>query len=183
MTSKEQVSVMLDLIAELKSHGSWTGETHVQKATYLLQELLGLPAEFEFVLYKHGPFSFDLRECLEQMEAGRLIELHEQRYPYGPKFAEGAAATSFHTTTQTPERFVGGISFISKELAGSGVAELERVATALYVRLDSGVKPEDRASKLVELKPHIQMQDANMAFKRLDEIRNAAINEGFSPVI
>jgi len=85
MNPKDQFSVLLDLVVELRNSGSWTGETHVQKATYLLQELLGLPTGFEFVLYKHGPFSFELREALERMEAGRLIELEEQRYPYGPK--------------------------------------------------------------------------------------------------
>lgn len=174
MTSKDRFSVILDLIAELRNHGSWAGETHVQKATYLLQELLGLPTGFDFVLYKHGPFSFDLRESLEQMEAGRLIELQEQPYPYGPKIAEGAAAPRFRASIQSAQPFQHGIKFISKELGSAGVAELERIATALFVTLDSEVAPEGRAKKLVQLKPHVQSQEADEAFVRLEEIRSAA---------
>jgi hypothetical protein len=182
MTPKDQFSILLDFVTELKSHGSWTGETHIQKATYLLQELLNLPTGFKFVLYKHGPFSFDLRESLEQMEAGRLIELKEQQYPYGPKIAEGPAASRFRASTQRSQLFQPGITFVSKELGNAGVAELERVATALYVTLDLEVKPEARAQKLVQLKPHVQLQEANEAFARLEEIRKAAEVAGLNPI-
>lgn len=182
MTSKDQCSVLLDLAIELRNHGSWGGETHVQKATYLLQELLGLPTGFTFVLYKHGPFSFDLRESLELMEAGRLIELQEQPYPYGPKIAEGPAASRFRTSTQTTPQFQQGIAFISKELGGAGVAELERIATALFVTRDSEVAHEERIQRLVQLKPHVQSQEAKEAFVRLAQIRNAAALAGFNPI-
>jgi hypothetical protein len=178
MTSKEQITVLLDLAVELRGHGSWTGETHIQKATYLLQELLGLPTEFKFVLYKHGPFSFDVKETLDQMEAVRLIDLQEQPYPYGPKIAEGANAQRFRASTHTAQEHLQKIKFVSRELGNAGVAELERIATALFVTLDSEVAPEGRAQKLVQLKPHVQLQDSEAAFVRLEEIRNAAIQAG-----
>jgi hypothetical protein len=181
MTPKDQCAVLLDLAVELRKYGSWGGETHVQKATYLLQELLGLPTGFNFVLYKHGPFSFDLRELLEQMEAGRLIELEEQPYPYGPKIAEGSAAPRFRASTKTPPLFQQGIAFVSRELGSAGVAELERIATALFVSQDREVAPDERDRKLVQLKPHVQLQEAKEAFARLEEIRNAASLAGLSP--
>jgi hypothetical protein len=182
MASNDQLAVLLDLVVELRNHGSWTGETHVHKATYLLQELLGMPTGFKFVLYKHGPFSFDLRESLEQMEAGRLIELQEQPYPYGPKIAEGALAPRFRACTQTAQQGKQGVAFISKELGNAGVAELERIATALFVTLDSEIAPEKRVQRLVQLKPHVQLEEAKEAFKRLQEIRNASIQAGLKPV-
>jgi hypothetical protein len=181
MTSKDQFSVLLDLVVELRNHGSWAGETHVQKAAYLLQELLGLPTGFDFVLYKHGPFSFDLRDSLEQMEAGRLIELQEQPYPYGPKIAEGPTAPRFRGSMHSSQAFQQGIAFISRELGSAGVAELERIATALFVSLDREVTPADRPQKLVQLKPHVQLQDAKAAFVRLEEIRSAATLAGLDP--
>jgi hypothetical protein len=182
MTSKDQISVLLDLIVELRNHGSWAGETHVQKATYFLQELFGLPTEFKFVLYKHGPFSFDLRESLEQMEAGRLIELEEQPYPYGPKIAEGVTAPRFRASAQSTHPFQQKIKFISKELSGSGVAELERLATALFVTLDKEVATKERVRRLTQLKPHVQSKEAKEAFVRLEEIRSAAKVAGLIPV-
>jgi hypothetical protein len=95
MTSILQRSVLLELAIQLKRNGSWTGETHVQKAAFLLRELLDIPVGFDFVLYKHGPFSFDLREMLNEMEAERLIRLEEQAYPCGPKIVEESAAPAF----------------------------------------------------------------------------------------
>ena len=92
MTQTEQSAILLQVAVQLNKNGSWTGETHVQKATFLLQKLLGVPVGFDFVLYKHGPFSFDLRDLLNQMEAERHIRLEEQPYPYGPKIVEGTAA-------------------------------------------------------------------------------------------
>ncbi len=76
-----------------------------RKATYILQALLGLPMGFEFVLYKHGPFSFDLGESLNQMEADHLIELKEQPYPYRPKIAEGKAAPVLRASTKPAQPF------------------------------------------------------------------------------
>jgi hypothetical protein len=181
MNPKDQFSVLLDLVVELRNNGSWTGETHVQKATYLLQELLGLPTGFEFVLYKHGPFSFELREAIERMEAGRLIELEEQPYPYGPKIAEGAAAKRFRTSTQPAATFPQKIAFISKELGSAGVADLERIATALFVTRDSEIAQSRRAQRLVQLKPHVQIDEAEQAFARLEQISKAAMLAGLNP--
>lgn len=62
MERLNRAAVLLNLVETLRSKGSWASETHFQKAAYFLQELLRVPLEFEFILYKHGPFSFGL--CL-----------------------------------------------------------------------------------------------------------------------
>jgi hypothetical protein len=64
------------------------GETHMQKATFFLQELIKVPLGFEFLLYKHGPFSFDLRDELTFMRAQGFLRL-EPQYPYGPTLVGG----------------------------------------------------------------------------------------------
>ena len=79
------ILVILKLIESLKRHGSWCGETHVQKAIFSLQELKGIPLEFQFVLYKHGPFSFDLRDELTAMRADGLISFKIVNESYGPQ--------------------------------------------------------------------------------------------------
>ena len=78
----DRAAVLTELADRLRANGSWTGETHLQKATYVLQELLMVPLNFEFVFYKHGPFSFDLREELTSMRAdGFLVQVPQD--PYG----------------------------------------------------------------------------------------------------
>ena len=67
MDRLQRASVLLALNEQLRAAGSWAGETHMQKATYFLQHLMGVPLAFDFILYKHGPFSFDLRDELTAM--------------------------------------------------------------------------------------------------------------------
>jgi hypothetical protein len=55
----ENASLIVALVEKLRENRSWAGETHLQKATYVLKRVLGVPIEFRFILYKHGPFSFD----------------------------------------------------------------------------------------------------------------------------
>lgn len=181
MNPIEKSAVLLNLAAELRRQGSWTGETHIQKAMYLLQEILGLPTDFEFVLYKHGPFSFDLRELLNQMEAERAIELEEQEYPYGPKIKEGVLGPRILATVKGSNQFQGQISFIAKELGNARVADLERIATALYVTLDSRVPPTNRVPKVTELKPHIKPAEAEAAFARIQQLIKKALQMGLVP--
>jgi uncharacterized protein YwgA len=78
--------VLTRLIQRLREHRSWCGETHVQKSTFFLQKVVGVPLQFEFILYKHGPFSFDLRDELTGLRADELIRL-EPQWPYGPQIA------------------------------------------------------------------------------------------------
>jgi len=83
MKRMQQDAVLLSLINEMKAKGSWCGETHIQKAAYFLQALMQVPMSFEFILYKHGPYSFDLSDEVTALRADRLLE-YKTRLPYGP---------------------------------------------------------------------------------------------------
>src|SRR5258708_22508076 len=82
MSDMQKAVILLSLIEQLHRKGSWCGETHVQKATYFLQELLGVHLGFEFILYKHGPFSFDLSDEITALRADLLLSV-QPRDPYG----------------------------------------------------------------------------------------------------
>src|SRR6266545_4036200 len=64
MKRLQRAALLTELVEQMRAHDSWCGETHLQKATYFLQELLDVEMDYDFVLYKHGPFSFDLRDEL-----------------------------------------------------------------------------------------------------------------------
>lgn len=51
MKRLQRDAVILSLIENLRSKGSWCGETHIQKATYFIQELLRVPLEFGSVTF------------------------------------------------------------------------------------------------------------------------------------
>ena len=62
MEEHDHWGVVCLLVEEMRRQGSWSGETHLQKGTYLLKHLVGVPLQYKFTLYKHGPFSFQLRD-------------------------------------------------------------------------------------------------------------------------
>jgi hypothetical protein len=170
MRQLQKASVVLTLGKELRSQGSWTGETHVQKATYVMQELLRVPTEFEFILYKHGPFSFDLRALLSSMEADRFIRWQPQ-HPYGPSMGPGESADQLLTQfPKKPREYRTQIQFVALKLGSYGVADLEKLATALYVTHDTGGTPRERAARICELKPHISKAEAQRAMAELDTL-------------
>ena len=172
MKQLNRISVVLSLVDSLKNQGSWCGETHIQKSLYFLQELTDVPLGFEFILYKHGPFSFDLRDELSSMQADRMLKLQLQPYPYGPSLATTKASETLRTRFPiTLKKYEHQVEFISQQLGGLGVAELERIATALYVTKEKmDVDPQKRAEKICKLKPHVDIEKAKEAVDRLDKM-------------
>ncbi|HET9178664.1 MAG TPA: hypothetical protein VFQ24_09955 [Terriglobia bacterium] len=168
----QQDAILLSLAEELLANGSWTGETHLQKATYFLQELARVPLGFTFILYKYGPFSFDLRDELTGMQANLLLSLKPQM-PYGPSLVPGELSGTFKSAYEkTISRYRDEVQFIAKWLGGKGVAELERLSTALMVTLaDAELCGSDQAGRLRELKPHVSSQDADAAINEVCNMR------------
>ena len=165
-------AVLTRLIEQLRAHGSWCGETHVQKATLFLQDLTRVPLGFDFILYKHGPFSFDLRDELTSLRADGLIKL-EPQWGYGPRITTTDRSQYIQGLyPKTLQQYDGAISFVCSKLGSKGMAELERLATALYVTQHLAEDPsvDGRAAKITALKPHIGRDEAVVAITEVDRI-------------
>jgi len=174
MNEQQQSAILLSLIEHLRNRRSWCGETHVQKATYFLQELLGVPLNFDFILYKYGPYSFELSDELVAMRADLLIRL-SQTPPYGPSLAPGIATEQIKKQfPQTLKRFEKQIDFVARTLGEKQVSELEALSTALYVKLRQNADiPQDRHVELLRnLKPHISPDFARGAVNELTSVIN-----------
>ena len=159
-------------IEQLRANESWCGETHVQKATYLAQELFGVPMDFDFILYKHGPFSFELREELGALRADGLMRLEPKR-PYGARIATTERSEYVQgLCRKTLGEYEGALSFVAHELGNKGVEELEKLGTAVYVwkLLGSEVPVEARANEITKRKRHIPMREALEAVKDVEEM-------------
>ena len=177
MTRAKRTAIVAALNQRLRQHGSWSGETHMQKAVYFLQELLRVRTDFDFVLYKHGPFSFDLRDVIGQMRAERLLEFRQQPYPYGPSLVVPAQQEEVlrRRFPNTLRRYADRLEFVASELGRRRVSELERLSTALYVtRQDSSASDNAKARQIVELKPHISYDDALSALRAVADLEQRA---------
>lgn len=176
MERLQRSAIVLSMIESLHKEGSWCGETHIQKSVYLLQELLGVPSKFEFILYKHGPYSFDLSDDLTAMRGMNILSI-ELRRPYGPSILPGPRGSQLSNLfTKTLEAYRRKTEFIARELAQYGVKDLERIATAVYVALNykDDTDEASQAFRIHELKPHISLEMARNSLQTGIQIRGKA---------
>jgi hypothetical protein len=139
--------------------------------------MLGVPLGFDFILYKHGPFSFDLRDELTAMRADNIIKL-EPQFRYGPRLANGERGEYIQQSfSRTLAKYENCIFFVAEKLGGKGVAELERLATAFFVTESLGEDSPvtERAQELNRLKPHISEESAAFAIEEIDKIKQEAV--------
>ncbi|MDP2673539.1 MAG: hypothetical protein Q8Q00_01370 [Dehalococcoidia bacterium] len=173
----KRYALLLALLKAMKDRGSWCGETHVQKASYFLQEATHVPLDLDFILYKHGPYSFDLHEDLGEMRARLLIDI-EQRAPYGPSLKQGPSAQVLADGfASAVAAYSPAIDFVAEKLSGHGVVDLERLATALYV-IRNYTAEEDKAGLMNALKPHVAKDRAAEAIDEVEKILEQASRLG-----
>lgn len=173
MRDVERSAVLVGLLQKLAEQRSWCGEIHVQKTAYFLQEMLGVPLGVEFILYKHGPFSFDLNGEISGMLAEQHVRLEPRVPGYGPAIVPTEQGIRLRDRfSDAPAKFADQTTFVANELGSKNVAELERLATALYVtrRLLPDGDVVARAKKIVELKPHITLEQARTAVDEVDTL-------------
>ncbi|MFL5871970.1 MAG: hypothetical protein ACJ75T_00655 [Solirubrobacterales bacterium] len=171
MNRLAQEAVLISLTRRLREQGSWAGETHLQKATYLVRELLEVPLDFSFILYKHGPFSFELRDELGSMQSDRLLTREAQPPPYGPRLATMPRGEELEERFERTMRKYGPrLDWIVGQIANCRVLELERLATALWVTRQQGedASVQARAEALNKLKPHVSVEVATEAVQEVD---------------
>ena len=164
----ERYAVLLKLVRAMNEADSWSGETHIQKSVFFLQEALATELGYGFILYKHGPFSFDLRDDLIAMRADEFLELRVRHPDYGPSYVPGRRASLLAASAATPENLERRIEFVARRIAPRPVAELEVLATALYTRKEMrGSSDEVLAQRIHELKPHVSVSRASEALTQL----------------
>lgn len=177
MDRLQKAALLTRLIQKLREQGSWCGETHIQKAVNFVQDLAGVPIGFNFVLYKHGPFSFDLRDELTALRADDLLTLEPQSPPYGPRVAATDRSEYIQSVfAKTLAAYDDRLAFVADKLGGKNVTELERLATALFVtrRAEPGVPAADRVKELRRLKSHISSEKAEEAIMEIDQFTEQA---------
>lgn len=176
-------AVLLTLLDQLHAHGSWCGETHVQKSVYFVQELLGVPLDFDFIFYKYGPFSFELSDELTALQGDSLLKVVIRDPQYGPSLLPGPASEPFlEQFPRTRERYSLAIRFVAERLAKKNVTELEKLATALYVmKQHPGSQDQDQLAEAIHsLKPHVSLDDARTALQVVGRMAEDAATLGKS---
>ena len=170
MNFDEKTALLGHLVSQLRAVGNWCGETHVQKTVYVLQTACQVSMGYSFVLYKHGPYSFDLKLDTSRLLGRRMLKQEPSAPPYGPRL-RATTIMSNHATRhhQAIGRHSEDITRVVRFVNNRGVAELERLSTALYVTVRNEEESiESRARRIHELKPHVSVELATEAVEELD---------------
>jgi hypothetical protein len=154
---------ILAVIDKLRQHGSRAGKTHLQKTLFLAGTAF-METSFEFVLYKHGPYSFDMEHELEQMRSYGAITVEPASDGYDVFLLAGEMAPFVRRGAPLTPQEQTAIDRACAFVDSKNVAELERLATAAWIRTQEGITDgEGVALRLHELKPHIPVQAARQA--------------------
>ena len=179
MDRMRTAALLTRLMEELHKNGSWCGETHVQKVAFFAQELTEIPMNFDFILYKHGPFSFGLRDEITSLRADGLVKLKTQ-WLYGPQLLPTERSHYVQSLyPKTLKKYEKNIEFVTQWLGDKDVGDLERIGTAFYIIKfeNKKVSVDERATRLTDLKPHISREDAINAIKTVNEIVTQVQNQ------
>lgn len=168
----EELAIIVDLVRRMRSKKGWAGETHIQKGVHCLTRLTNVPLTFEFVLYKHGPYSFELHDELVRLLGDQRLLL-EPRPPYGPSFGTTRLGEQLRRTHLTRlNQLESELGFVATEIGPLDIGTLERVATALEVsHRNPKSSVNDRSAQLHELKPHIPLDLAVQSVTQVDKLR------------
>lgn len=174
-TPIESRALLLSLIERMRSAGSWTGETHIQKCVYFINILFGVDLGHRFVMYKHGPYSFELRDELSAMRTRTMLTV-EPRAPYGSSFNVGPASERLMGShLELIGEHASALNFVSEKLSTRHVAELERLSAAAYVkRSDPQLDLERWAQALHGMKPHVSLESAKAALQEVAQLASQA---------
>lgn len=171
MNRYERMALLLRLMELLREKGSWCGATHVQKSAYFAQDLTKVPFEYDFFIYKYGPFSSSLRDELSGMLALLVAELEAHDMFLSPKYRIGRRGRKLmETFGECIAKYENQLEFVSNRIGNMKIEELEQVGTALFVTREMGSEAlkSVRCDRLQRRKPHIERHDAEMAIEKTD---------------
>ena len=163
-------ALLLELTNRLRVAGSWCGETHLQKAVFSLETLAKTPLCYEFIMYKHGPFSFDLRDEISGLRAARLID-YELQEGYGPRLKPSELSKLIiERNKKEVSRLAKAYEFVVSWMGKKDVKELEKMTTGLFVTVSrKGSSFAERAHHIRDLKPHISQDEAERALHAAEQ--------------
>ena len=176
MERLERAVLITELLDRMRDNGSWATAVHLQKGLYFLQEMRGVQLGYEFVVYRHGPFSFELKDELERLRGEGILKWI---FRSSPQYSPSLASTPFSKELrgELPNfmaKYDDSLTFVAENIGPMKSKQLERVSTAFYF-LTKGVEGDDEVTRMVcDAKPHIPHDEELEAVRYIRKIAEQA---------
>lgn len=174
-----KAALVSELLDRIRANNSWAGPVHLQKSMFFLQEMRGVPLDFEFVLYRYGPYSFELQDEIEYIRVSGILKwwFHDS-----PGYATGLDTTeaSRDIRDRLPrfmEHYKNDLVFVAENIGPMRSKQLERVSTSFYYMVKGVEGDKEIAREVCKVKPHIDYSDAVEAAQ---QVRQFAKQSGWS---
>jgi len=162
-------ALILAMIEMLRAQGSRTGKTPIIKGLFLAKAV-GLDVPFELFLYKHGPYSTDIEDNLDQMKSYGAILVEPAFDGYGVRLTPGENADYVKHQAPLAADELATLERVCRFIRHKNVSQLERLATAAWIRHEEAIEDtEEVAIRLNQLKPHISLPEAREADRDIAE--------------
>ena len=167
--------LVCNLVEAMGEAGSWVGETHIQKSSLFLQEMLKVQMGYKFVLYLHGPYSFDLSEELSEMRARGILSIEARGGGYGPSFRLGYWGERLEdwvgpSRGESLQLEARAVEFVAQNISTKNARELERISTAFFL-MNKSTDGSDVAKWINGLKPHISVEASRIAIRQVTQLQ------------
>jgi uncharacterized protein YwgA len=150
--------LVLEMIAQSNHVGGWCGDSYIQKVSYIAKAVLNMPLSVPFVLYKRGPYSFELKSLLLEMRASRLVMLVPDGH-YGPSFVIIDNILTQRLRTNVSQ-YSASVARLVKDLSRKSIADLEAFSTAIMFWGSQQNNPDKYVDELNRLLPSLSRSDA-----------------------
>jgi len=157
MKAKERKDIIQYIVQQLiEPQGASLGKVKMQKAVYFLQEGLGIPLGYDFVMHYYGPYASELDDILTEMRSeGRLsMTLHIYPTCFGYDISLGENPQGGSIPAELKDKVDRLAAFFKK----CGAQDMELYATIHFVQAILGERSrpsdvEDVINEVVKLKP------------------------------
>ena len=170
MKESQRLGLVSSIVRRLNEAGSWTGRMHIQKLVYFAQDLLGLPSDYEFILYQRGPYSFDLDADIRSLRSIGAVEISPAP-PYGPSYRTTSFGGDIIRLSPVGEEMDEQLARLAETLGPKHAKDLELLATTLYVVNEGHVLDEEIVGRVVSLKPQFTRDEAQKAIQDVRQLQ------------
>lgn len=173
-------AVVVAMVDKLRRHDSWAGQTHLQKALYICEQMLAMPLGLDYQLHHYGPFSRSLEQSIQRLVADSALTFVPQPPPYGPRIATSEGAETIrHAHPDVVAQYDEGLEFVATMINRRGIRDLERIATALWMIEEQGsTDPDATAEAIRAIKDHISHNQGVAAYYEVHAMRRLAAARG-----
>lgn len=162
------LAAMADALLSVEPHG-WLGRTHLQKAVYFAQELMGLDLGYEFTIYQYGPYASSLDSDVHELQIMRALSL--QMVGGYPDYQRGPNIGPLLEYAKTGP--VAGKGDTLKKLAEivspRKARDLELLTTILFLGRQQ-YRGRELISAVQRLKPHFSQEQVEHGVAELTEV-------------